>query len=161
MKAMSIVAAALVLATVAMADADPKALHALYAASAERLRESPFGRPLWLASSEADGRLEGEIRAVVVVNLLPDLAVTPRFRGKETEPAVARLTIEFNAVLARQGRRYGVEVIDLYGPSRVEVPRRPELLAADGYHPSDLGYARWAELLWAGVERHILVRVRL
>ena len=61
-------------------------------------------------------------------------------------------------MLARQGRRYGVEVIDLYGPSRVEVPRRPELLAADGYHPSDLGYARWAELLWAGVERHILVR---
>jgi acyl-CoA thioesterase I len=103
-------------------------------------------------------RLTGEVRAVVVVNLLPDLAVTPRFRGKETEPAVARLTIEFNAVLARQGRRYGVEVIDLYGPSRVEVPRRPELLAADGYHPSDLGYARWAELLWAGVERHILVR---
>ena len=103
-------------------------------------------------------RLTGEIRAVVVVNLLPDLAVTPRFRGKETEPAVARLTIEFNAALARQGRRYGVEVIDLYGPSRVEVPRRPELLAADGYHPSDLGYARWAELLWAGVERHILVR---
>src|SRR4029453_4568818 len=103
-------------------------------------------------------RLTGEIRAVVVVNLLPDLAVTPRFRGKETEPAVARLTVEFNAVLARQGRRYGVEVVDLYGPSRVEIPRRPELLAADGYHPSDLGYARWAELLWPGGERHILVR---
>src|SRR4029453_11124512 len=103
-------------------------------------------------------RLTGEIRAVVVVNLLPDLAVTPRFHGKETERAVARLTVEFNAALARQARRYGVEVIDLYGPSRAEIPRRPELLAADGYHPSDLGYARWAELLWAGVERHILVR---
>jgi len=103
-------------------------------------------------------RLTGEIRAVVVVNLLPDLAVTPRFRGKETEPAVARLTVEFNAALARQGRRYGVEVVDLYGPSRAEIPRRPELLAADGYHPSDSGYARWAELLWAGVERHILIR---
>jgi acyl-CoA thioesterase I len=100
-------------------------------------------------------RLTGEINAVVVVNLLPDLAVTPRFHGHETEPAVARLTVDFNAALTRQARRYGVEVVDLYKPSQVEVPRRPELLAADGYHPSDLGYARWAELLWAGVEKRI------
>jgi hypothetical protein len=64
MRATGIVAAALALAA-ATADADPKALHALYAASVERLRDSPFGRPLWIASSEADGRLEGEIRAVV------------------------------------------------------------------------------------------------
>lgn len=65
MTAMGIVAAALTLAAAATADADPSALHALYAASVERLRDSPFGRPLWMASTEADGRLEGEIRAVV------------------------------------------------------------------------------------------------
>ena len=100
-------------------------------------------------------RLTGEIGAVVVVNLLPDLAVTPRFHGREGEREVAKLTIDFNAALTRQGRRYGVEVVDLYKPSQVEVPRQPELLAADGYHPSDLGYARWAELLWTGVERRI------
>jgi hypothetical protein len=65
MKAMGIVVAALMLAAAATANADPRALHALYAASAERLRDSPFGRPLWIASAEVDGRLEGEIRAVV------------------------------------------------------------------------------------------------
>jgi hypothetical protein len=65
MKAMGIVAAALTLAAAAAVGADPRALHALYTASVERLRDSPFGRPLWIASSEADGRLEGEIRAVV------------------------------------------------------------------------------------------------
>ena len=64
MRAIGIVAAALMLAA-ATADADPRALHALYAASVERLRDSPFGRPLWIASTEADGRLEGEIRAIV------------------------------------------------------------------------------------------------
>jgi len=84
-----------------------------------------------------------------------DLAVTPRFHGRENEPAVARLTVDFNAALTRQARRYGVEVVDLYKPSQTEIPRQPELLAADGYHPSDLGYARWAELLWVGVERRI------
>ena len=75
-----------------------------------------------------------------------------------TSPAVtyvARLTVDFNAALTRQARRYGVEVVDLYKPSQTEIPRQPELLAADGYHPSDLGYARWAELLWRGVEKRI------
>jgi acyl-CoA thioesterase-1 len=103
-------------------------------------------------------RLTDETRAVVVANLLPDLAITPRFRGRDATPEVARLTVEFNRALARQARRHHVEVVDLYGPSRDEVPRRPELLAADGYHPSDVGYARWAELLWSGVERHIARR---
>src|SRR5688572_6334989 len=64
MKAMGI-AAALMLTAAAAVGADPKALHALYAASVERLGNSPFGRPLWIASTEAGGRLEGEIRAVV------------------------------------------------------------------------------------------------
>jgi acyl-CoA thioesterase I len=100
-------------------------------------------------------RFADEIGTVVVVNLLPDLSVTPRFRGRENEREVAQLTVEFNAALTRQARLYAVEVVDLYKPSQVEVPRRPELLAADGYHPSDLGYARWAELLWTGVERRM------
>jgi acyl-CoA thioesterase-1 len=100
-------------------------------------------------------RLTRETSTVVVANLLPELVATPRFRGRETSSAVAELTVRFNEALTRLARRYGVEVVDLYQPSRAEIPRRPELVAADGYHPSDLGYARWAELLWAGVERRI------
>jgi lysophospholipase L1-like esterase len=103
-------------------------------------------------------RLTRETTAVVVANLLPDLAVTPRFRGREAAPVVGGLTLRFNEALTRAARSYGVEVVDLYEPSRAEIPRRPELVAADGYHPSDLGYARWAELLWAGVERHLASR---
>jgi lysophospholipase L1-like esterase len=100
-------------------------------------------------------RLQKETGAVVVVNLLPDLAVTPRFRNDAARETVGRLSIEFNEALARRAREHGVEVVDLYGPSRAEVMARPELVASDGYHPSDLGYARWAELLWAGIDRRI------
>jgi lysophospholipase L1-like esterase len=103
-------------------------------------------------------RLTRETGAVVVANLLPDLAITPRFRGREVAPAVGGLTVRFNEALGRLARRYGVEVVDLYEASRAELPRRPELIATDGYHPSDLGYARWAELLWAGVERRLAAR---
>lgn len=100
-------------------------------------------------------QLTRETRAVVVVNLLPDLAVTPRFRGRPEEPAVAQATVAFNEALRRAARAYPVEVVDLYEPSRREVPRRPELIAGDGYHPSDAGYARWAELMWQGVQRRL------
>lgn len=93
-----------------------------------------------------------ETTAVVVVNLIPDLAVTPRFRGTEHEAKVGRRVLAFNEALGRQARAHGAEVVDLYGPSQHEVPRYPELIAADGYHPSDEGYARWAELMWQGVE---------
>jgi lysophospholipase L1-like esterase len=93
--------------------------------------------------------------AMVVVNLLPDLAVTPRFRGSRHEAHVGRLSVQFNAALRRAAERSGAEIVDLYSASRQEVPRRPELLAADGYHPSDAGYARWAELMWQGIVKRM------
>ena len=104
------------------------------------------------------GRLARETRAVLVVNLLPDLAVTPRFRASAARDLVGRRTVEFNGALGRAARALGVEPVDLYGPSREELPRRPDLVWSDGYHPSDAGYARWAELLWTGVAPRIAAR---
>jgi lysophospholipase L1-like esterase len=97
-------------------------------------------------------RLTRGTKAVIVVNLLPDLAVTPRFVVSDRREAVGRLAATFNRSLAGKAREYGVDTVDLYERSRAEVPRRPELVAEDGYHPSDLGYERWAELMWSRVE---------
>ena len=103
-------------------------------------------------------RLRDETTAVAVVNLIPDLAVTPRFRKHRARDALAQQNVLFNEVLERLGRTYGAEVIDLYTASHREVPARRELVGRDGYHPSDVGYARWAELMWAGIETRIAVR---
>jgi lysophospholipase L1-like esterase len=105
------------------------------------------------------GRLARETDAVVVANLLPDLAVTPRFRATAHEDVVGEQTIRFNEALTRQARRFGVDLVDLYTASRAEVPDRPELLAADGYHPSDEGYARWAALVWRAIAARVPVPV--
>ena len=115
-------------------------------------------RSLWAYARDIDGILGALIRgttAVVVVNLIPDLTVTPRFKGKEIEPLVRKRVVAFNEILASRAHAYGAEVVDLYSASRQEVPRRPELIGADGYHPSDEGYARWAELMWAAIEGRI------
>jgi acyl-CoA thioesterase-1 len=87
------------------------------------------------------GTLTRETRAVVVVNLLPDLAVAPRISGPLQE-TVGQQTVRFNAVLQRVAQKHDVEVVDLYTPSRNEIPQHPERVAADDYHPSDAGYAR-------------------
>jgi lysophospholipase L1-like esterase len=102
--------------------------------------------------------LTRETGAVVVVNLLPDLAVTPRFRTSDQREVIGALTVEFNAALARKADAYGVALVDLYAASRAEVPRHPELVASDGYHPSDLGYERWAQLMWRPIETRIARR---
>jgi lysophospholipase L1-like esterase len=95
--------------------------------------------------------LARETAAVVVVSLLPDLAVTPRFATSPERAAVGRLTEQFNDVLRRAARKHRAQTVDLHAVSRREVPRHPHLVAGDGYHPSDAGYARWAELMWEGV----------
>ena len=97
------------------------------------------------------GRLRTATTAIVAVNLIPDLAVTARFASDPQVDLVGRRTARFNEALARKAREYGVVLVDLYLPSREEVPRRAELLWKDGYHPSDAGYARWAELMWEGI----------
>jgi acyl-CoA thioesterase I len=102
------------------------------------------------------GRLRRETGALIVVNLLPDLAVTPRFSDGPQRDLVGRQTVLFNEALARKGREHGVTLVDLYLPSREEVPARPLLLWKDGYHPSDAGYARWAELMWEGIEPRLV-----
>lgn len=98
--------------------------------------------------------LSRETGAVIVANLLPDMAVAPVFNEQE-RAAVGTLTAMFNEVLGRQGRRYGVEIVDVYVPSRQEVPNQPSLVSEDDYHPSDAGYARWADLMWEGVAARI------
>jgi lysophospholipase L1-like esterase len=98
------------------------------------------------------GTLVRETRALIVINLLPDLAITPRFARSDTRDTVGRLTRQFNEALTKKAQAHDVTIVDLYERSREEVPRRPELVASDGYHPSDEGYARWAELMWLQVE---------
>ena len=105
--------------TAAASAADPEALHALYAASVERLRASPFGRPLWIASTETDGRLEGEIRAVIDrpfsdVEALADpaqwcelLTLLPNIRQCRAAPDDRQLTLWF-------ARRFDQPVADTH-----------------------------------------------
>jgi lysophospholipase L1-like esterase len=96
-------------------------------------------------------RLLQDTRALIVVNLIPDFALTPKFRSAADTAALAARIRRFNEVLARRASGHDVVLVDLYLPSQAALPAHPELVSADGYHPSDLGYELWAELMWAAI----------
>jgi lysophospholipase L1-like esterase len=103
-------------------------------------------------------RLLQDTRALIVVNLIPDFVLTPKFRSAADGAALAARIRRFNEVLARRVSGHDVVLVDLYLPSQAALPAHPELVSADGYHPSDLGYELWAELMWAAIAPRVPAR---
>ena len=97
--------------------------------------------------------LRQSARAVVVANL-PDIASAPAMKEAASDSLPLRLE-RFNKAIEEIASRKGVPLIDLYKLSREATRSRPELFSSDGLHPSDLGYAQWADAMWTVVERAI------
>ena len=86
-------------------------------------------------------RLRADTSAVIVMANIPDLTKLPRFTARPS-PAMSKERIRtFNAAIARQAARYRVPLIDLFAQ-----PVEPDLVSADGFHPSNAGHARIAQL---------------
>lgn len=81
----------------------------------------------------------------VVVNV-PDLSLS--LPVEEHLRRVARERIaEVNGAIADAARRHGFLLSDLHAATEAELARGEDLLSDDGFHPSDHGYERWAELM--------------
>ena len=92
-------------------------------------------------------------RLIVVANL-PDVASAPAMKGMADESLRLRLG-QFNKAIEDIARRHGVPLVDLYKLSGKMVGSRPEFFSSDGLHPSDLGYAHWAEAIWPVIAQAI------
>ena len=84
-------------------------------------------------------RLQRDTDAAVILNSLPDLALSPRFREPERS-MVAALTRHYNHALQHVADNFGIELVD---------------------HPSDAGYAAWAGAMREAVWARIPDRTRL
>lgn len=104
-------------------------------------------------------RLQHDTDAAVILNALPDLALSPRFREPERS-MVAALTRQYNHALAHVAGDFGIELVDLGIRDQIDGdPQR--YFSEDGYHPSDAGYAAWAGAMWEAVRGRIPERRRL
>jgi lysophospholipase L1-like esterase len=87
----------------------------------------------------------------ILITNLPDVASAPAIKGMADESLRLRLG-QFNKAIEDIAGRHGVPLVDLYKLNGEVIRSRPEFFSSDGLHPSNLGYARWAEAMWAVVE---------
>ena len=86
-------------------------------------------------------RLRADTGAVIVMANIPDLTKLPRFIARPQPTVTSERIRAFNEAIARQAQRYRVPLVDLAALS-IE----PDLVSADGFHPSNAGHARIAQL---------------
>lgn len=91
---------------------------------------------------------------VIVVTNIPDIASAPALKGKADDSLRLRLE-QFNKAIGEVAGRYGVPLVDLYKSSGEVIRSRPEFFSSDGLHPSEVGYAYWADAMWPAVEQAI------
>jgi lysophospholipase L1-like esterase len=89
-------------------------------------------------------------KRLLIVNI-PDFSVTPDgptyARGRDISAGLAG----FNRIIAEEAQRRGLAVVDIF-PVSQQMRGHPELIAADGLHPSAKTYTRWEELIFSAVQ---------
>ncbi|GAC1307356.1 MAG: SGNH/GDSL hydrolase family protein [Vulcanimicrobiaceae bacterium] len=102
-------------------------------------------------------RAQAPAARLVLFNV-PDVAISPIFEPA-AKPALHRLAVAYNAIVAREARRVAAPVVDLFGFSMRATKDPARYLSADRFHPSDDGHAAIADAAWP-IVRATIARVR-
>lgn len=89
-------------------------------------------------------RLAGGRSENVIVVSIPDYGFTPF--GKENQQRISKELEAFNATNKRVADRYGIAWFNITPVSEKGL-EHPELVAADGLHPSGKMYAEWVNII--------------
>jgi acyl-CoA thioesterase-1 len=98
--------------------------------------------------------IQRETHAKIVINNLPDFTKSAAISLMHRK--LSGLVIsKYNKAIEKVTSQYDVFFIDLYKHSRVYAKHYPELIAEDKFHPSDFGYALWANTIMNAIANHI------
>jgi lysophospholipase L1-like esterase len=92
-------------------------------------------------------QLKVRTTANIVVTNIPEISTAPRipnFLRDEYREQIKR----YNKKLEEVAVRHGAIVFDVHEITSKELPAHPEYFSPDGFHPSDEGYALWADTMW-------------
>lgn len=99
-------------------------------------------------------RLQQETSALIVITNIPNfsaLRVVPRPLKPIVKFRIARL----NACILAIADTHDIVHVDTYQQSTVIARQFPEAIYSDGFHPSDLGYALWANTIVTSLEHKL------
>ncbi len=84
--------------------------------------------------------------AKVYVGNVPDISLLPIIEP-ELRLYLRAQIMQWNEEIERIARKNDAEVVDLFS-MWVELEQHPEYISGDGFHPSDQGYRRLADVFW-------------
>lgn len=99
-------------------------------------------------------RIKAESNAPIVVTNIPDISLAPAVPVSLKDQVYRRVNL-FNERIKEISERHGLKVVDAYTATHDTIRSHPEFFSDDGFHPSDVGYERWAEMMWPTVESAI------
>ncbi|PIE36218.1 hypothetical protein CSA56_00960 [candidate division KSB3 bacterium] len=88
-------------------------------------------------------QLRQQTSAIVVMANVPDLTTLPRFQLFSDSDVTSERVFAYNAAIARQTSTYAIPLVDLYAGGYAD---NIDYISLDGFHPSNGGYAKMAEL---------------
>lgn len=86
-------------------------------------------------------------KSKIVLITIPDFGVTPQGKNYGNGRDISKGIEEFNSIIKNEGLKRGLEVVDLFKLSK-DMGTDPQLVAADGLHPSAKEYALWETLIF-------------
>jgi lysophospholipase L1-like esterase len=99
-------------------------------------------------------RLKTETSARIVITNIPDISFAPVIPRSEHEHLRRRINA-FNEKIQAIAERYQLHMVDAFSETYKVMESHPEFFSEDGFHPSDTGYERWAEVMWPTVKAAI------
>lgn len=91
--------------------------------------------------------------ALIVINNIPDLSLAPVI-PKYIHPYCIIQVPRYNKIIEKYAKEYGCLLVDLYAQSRL-YRGYAEFISSDGLHPSDAGYALWANTVITKLESYL------
>jgi lysophospholipase L1-like esterase len=89
-------------------------------------------------------------KLLLVVNI-PDFSVTPKGGDYAHGRNISAGVTSFNEIIAHESRQRSLPLVDIF-PLSQQMRDSPDLVAADGLHPSAKTYARWAGLIFPAAQ---------
>lgn len=104
-------------------------------------------------------RIKTETNAQIVINTIPDFSLTPRIPSYLKH--VSRIAIKhYNKIISKAAKAENIICVDLFDHGAYFTKHYPEAISADGFHPSDFGYALWANEMLSQI-KHLFIPQRL
>lgn len=98
--------------------------------------------------------LQTNTNAYIVINTIPDLSLTPAI-PRYLKKYCKYMAIRFNNKIKKVSDDLAISFVDLFYYSRSVLIQFPEAIAGDGFHPSDFGYAIWANTMIPQIDKAI------